>query len=77
VILAYFDVANADHLQAHIGGTEWYLSSRVNGGAWTDTTTRRPMLWPYISAIDDGAGGGGGGTVYVPQMSGQTGIGSF
>jgi hypothetical protein len=77
VILAYFDVANADHLQAHIGGIEWYLSSRVNGGAWTDTTTRRPMLWPYISAIDDGAGGGGGGTVYVPQMSGQTGIGSF
>jgi hypothetical protein len=58
--LSYYDMASAAHFQAHVGGADWYLSSRTDAGAWTDTTTRRPFIWPYICAVDDGTGGGGG-----------------
>lgn len=61
VVLHYFDVATAGHLQAHIGGEDWALTGRVNGGSWdAPTTTRRPFLWPMLAGLDDGAGGGGG-----------------
>jgi hypothetical protein len=62
VTLWYFDVAVAGHLQAHVGGVDWCLTTRVDSGAWAAaTTTRRPFLWPNVCAIDDGAGAGGGG----------------
>jgi hypothetical protein len=64
VSLSYFDVANASHLQAHIGGAEWAITSRTGAAAWSaPTTTRRPFLWPYVSGISSGGGGkviGGG-----------------
>lgn len=39
------------------GGTQWYLSTRTDGGSWTDTTTSRPLGWHLlVSQVDDGAG---------------------
>lgn len=51
--LRYFDVAAAGHLQAHVGGEAWALTSRTDGGAWAaPTTTRRPFLWPCLAGMD-------------------------
>jgi hypothetical protein len=56
----YFDVASANHLQAHAGGTEWYYADRVDSGAWSNiTTTRRLYGGLIISALDDGVSTGG------------------
>jgi hypothetical protein len=61
VTIYHFDVANANHFQAHAFGTSGAITSRVDGGAWdAPTTTRRPFMGIKISALDDGAGGGGG-----------------
>jgi len=61
VLLHYFDVAAAGHLQAHAGGEGWVLCEQTNGGGYSITAaTRRPFLWPMLAGIDDGAGGGGG-----------------
>jgi hypothetical protein len=62
VTLYYFDVSDANHLQCHVGGTAWAMTSRLDSGAWAaPTTTRRPFLWPFVSSIGDDAGAGGGG----------------
>jgi hypothetical protein len=53
-------VADANHFTCYPGGTSWHLATRTNAGAWSDTTTRRPLCGFRISALDDGAGGGGG-----------------
>jgi hypothetical protein len=67
----YFDVANANHLQAHSFGTTGCLTSRVDAGSWAAaTTTRRPMFSIRFSAFGDDAGGGGSGMLYVPNMDG-------
>ena len=59
VNLRYFDVATANHLQAHSGGTTFALTARVNAGAWdSPTTTRRPFMGLSFSSFDDGSGGG-------------------
>lgn len=61
IVLTYFDVAAAGHFQAHVGGEDWRLNSRLDGGAWLGAvTTRRPFLWPYVSGIHNGVGSGGG-----------------
>lgn len=39
------------------GGADWYKTSRVDGGSWTDTDTRR--IWALsllIDQVDDGTG---------------------
>jgi hypothetical protein len=54
-----FDVANANHFQAHAGGTDWCWADRVDAGAWSPTTTRRPFAGIITSRLHDGAGGGG------------------
>lgn len=51
----------AAHLQAWDGGTAYYLATRVDAGAWTSLTTRRPLMGLNLAAISDGAGAGGGG----------------
>lgn len=43
------------------GGQSWHYTQRTDGGAWTDTTTQRPLMGLWIDSFDDGAGGGGGG----------------
>jgi hypothetical protein len=49
------------HLGAFPGGIEHYQSTRVNGGAWTDSTTTRPWIYLFLSGIELGSVGGGGG----------------
>jgi hypothetical protein len=54
-----FTVANANHMQAHVGGTDWVYATRVDAGGWTPTTTKRPLAGLLVSRLHDGAGGGG------------------
>lgn len=66
-----YDVAAADHFQAHPGGTAFTFTTRLNEGSWASpTTTRRLMAGIRISAFDDGAGGGAAGMLYAPGMEG-------
>lgn len=46
-------------LAAMYGGIEWYSSTRVDGGSWTDITNERPFIMPHISGIETGGAGGG------------------
>jgi len=56
----YFDVATANHFQAHAGGTSWKFNTR-NGGAWgTATDTRRLFCGLRVSSLSDPSGGGTG-----------------
>lgn len=64
--LRYIDVSAANHFQAMPGGVECYEGKRIDAGAWTDTTTRRPLIAVLISALDDGAGSGGAGPLIGP-----------
>src|SRR5262249_54512972 len=36
-----FTVANANHFQAHAGGTSWQYATRTDAGAWSATPTQR------------------------------------
>jgi hypothetical protein len=49
--------ANSD-MNRQPGGVECYLSTRNNGGAWTDDTAKRPMIEPVFSEFTAVAGGG-------------------
>lgn len=61
--LDYVDVSSSDKLQAWLG-VNFRWGQRNNGsGAFTETTTRFPIIIPLVSALHDGAGGGGGGLV--------------
>jgi hypothetical protein len=60
VSLAMMDVNVAAHWAAHALGEDAYLGTRTNQtGAFSSTTTRRPMIGVRISALDNGVGGGG------------------
>lgn len=65
VSLYTMNLANANHLQAIDGGTEWYYTSRSDAGAWTDTNTRRPFMGLQVSGVDTAGGGGGGAFAYA------------
>lgn len=53
--LFYFDVNDANHFQAHAGGTSWVYNTRADAGSWgTATTTRRPWAGIKISALEHG-----------------------
>lgn len=52
-------VNNNALLQAYEGGIEWYLSTRVDGGSWTDFNTMRPLCGLIINGFDLSGGGGG------------------
>lgn len=49
-----FTMSDANHLQAWPLGTSAYLATRVDAGAWTPLTTRRPLIGLYLSAVSDG-----------------------
>jgi hypothetical protein len=71
VYQAWFEVADANHLAACEGGTEFHYAYRVDGGAWNNTlTARRPFMGLFVSSVDDGVGGGAGGLLVHPGMSG-------
>lgn len=42
------------------GGQDFHHTSRTDGGSWTDTTTRRPLMGLILDAFDDGVGGAPG-----------------
>lgn len=65
--LHYGDVSVAAHMAALPGGTGCHWSERSDGGAWSQTATRRPAIWVTLEAFDDGAGGGGGGVIGGPN----------
>jgi hypothetical protein len=41
------------------GGIEIYRTERTDGGAFTNTNTKRPVMGLYLTAFDDGTGSGG------------------
>lgn len=48
------------------GGRQFYYSTRVDAGSWTDTDTIRPYVSLGLTAFDDGTGGSGA----IPVSSG-------
>lgn len=57
VTLTEFDVASSAIMDALEGGQDFHHTSRVDAGAWTDTTTKRPFMGLIVDQLDDGAGG--------------------
>jgi hypothetical protein len=58
--LTGFTVDSAAIMDSFDGGQDFHLSTRKSAGAWTDTTTQRPLIYLMSDGFDDGAGGGGG-----------------
>lgn len=52
------DVPSAAALDQMGGGQDFLYSERTNAGAWSDTTTRQPLMGLLIDGIDDGASAG-------------------
>lgn len=52
-------VNSAAHMDALWGGTTWHLATRTNAGAWSATTTQRPIAGIHVSQVHDGTGSGG------------------
>jgi len=48
------EVDTASTMEALDGGANIYRTDRTDAGAWSQTTTKRPLLTPLISAIDSG-----------------------
>lgn len=57
-----FDVNDANHLSVHTGGIDCHYATRTSG-AWTTTTTKRPLFGVRIVSINDTASSGGGSGV--------------
>jgi hypothetical protein len=53
------DVSSAVIMDQLGGGQAFHHSTRVDSGAWTDTTTRRLFMGLIVDGIDVSAGGGG------------------
>lgn len=54
-------VASVALMAAIPGGAAWHWTQRTDAGAWTDTTTRRPLAMGLrIGQVDDGDGAGAG-----------------
>lgn len=56
----YYTVNAAANLDGVEGGQKIIMTERTDGGAWTDTDTRRPFMGIVLNGFDDGTGGGGG-----------------
>jgi hypothetical protein len=65
VTLQQFNATSNAILEATDGGIEWYLTSRTDAGAWTDTTTSQPFIGIILSELDVSSGGGGGAFTFV------------
>jgi hypothetical protein len=60
-----FEVGSAAVMDAMPGGQNFHQSTRVNAGAWTDVTTKRPCAGVIVDGFSDGAGGGGSRAVIL------------
>jgi len=65
VLVGGFDVSAAGIMGAFSMGANCIWSQRTDAGAWSETTTRRPMIGLFIDQLDDGAGGAGGGLARI------------
>lgn len=61
VSLYYCTMPSAASMAVLDGGTLCYATHRTDGGAWTQTDTRRYLIGLLVDQYDDGAGGSGGG----------------
>ena len=59
-------VDSASILDAWEGGSKMHLTTRVDAGSWTETTTTRPDMGLIIDQFDDGVGGGSASGVRNP-----------
>lgn len=58
-ISMYDKVVNgAAIMDAYEGGQNFHWSQRTDAGAWTQTTTKRPGIGLFVTALDDGAAAG-------------------
>lgn len=73
IVLSYFDVATAAVMDACIGGQNAHSAVRVDAGAWTATTTRRPFISLLLESFDDGVSAGGGMLVHSGMTGGMRG----
>jgi hypothetical protein len=64
------DLPSATYQQCIPGGAEWYLSTRTNAGAWTDTTTSRPEIGLIFDGVETGSAPAGGGPVQLVNTGG-------
>lgn len=62
VHLVYYDVNEAAALEGWGGTSTDVWSQRTDAGAWTDNTTRRPMMGLVLCGVE--AAGGGGQSAY-------------
>jgi hypothetical protein len=65
-----FEVLSAAVMDSFHGGQDFHFASRTDAGAWTPTTTKRPLIGLYLDQFHDGAGGGGGGLILPRSMNG-------
>ncbi len=56
--LFQFSVDSAAHMGAAPGGAQFYLGTRTGAGAFSDTTTSRPLVYLIPGGFSDGSGGG-------------------
>lgn len=68
--LFYADVDAAAHLGMYSGGADCHWTQRTDAGAWSQTTTRRPMMGLILDQLDDGASGVGGSLLWGDRTGG-------
>jgi hypothetical protein len=59
--LTHIEVSAASDLDAYPGGADFYMSTRVDAGAWTAVDTKRPVAEFLLNDFTEPAGGGGTG----------------
>lgn len=59
-ILTNLTVQSAAMLDALDGGQNFHLTTRSDGGVWSNTLTQRPLMHLVLDAFDDAAQNGGG-----------------
>lgn len=58
--MAEITVASVAAMDAWEGGQNLHMTERTDGGAWSQTTTKRPLISLVIDGLDNGAGSGAG-----------------
>jgi hypothetical protein len=71
--LTTITVSDAAMLDALDGGQNFHLTTRTDGGAWSQTTTQRPMIHLLLDAFDDAAQNGG--AVHFYRLLSMLGVG--
>ena len=66
-------VQTAAMMDAFPGGQAWQLTTRTDGGSWTETPTQRPLISLLLDAFDDAAQNAG--AVHIRRLLGLLGVG--